>query len=244
MNSRDTNASKFLAAFNELEAYMRHALNLDDHVPHTKLVSEMAKKNKIFLKKKEDLISFNDLRNAIVHNPKKKEFDPIAEPHDNIVKFYVELLNEVTKPPVALKTIAVCAKDIYTISMDDIALNVIKDMNKYTYTHVPVIEEGNLIGVFSENTIFSYIASNEDVLVEKDAPVREFSNFIPLDKHEREYFEFISKDALIIDIEEKFQKGLKDKKRLATIFITETGSKKEKLLGLVTAWDLAGYDNN
>lgn len=74
--------------------------------------------------------------------------------------------------------------------MDDIELNVINDMNNCTYTHMPVIEDGNLIGVFSENTIFSYIAS----LVEKDAPVREFSNSIPLNKHESEYFEFVYKD--------------------------------------------------
>lgn len=78
MNISDTNASKFLAAFNELEVYMRRAINADDHMPHTKLVSKMAKEDKMFLKYKENLFSSNDLRNAILHNPKKKESDPVA----------------------------------------------------------------------------------------------------------------------------------------------------------------------
>lgn len=72
--------------------------------------------------------------------------------------------------------------------------------------------------------------------------IREFIDFIPFDKHESEYFAFVSKDALLIDVEEIFKDGLKDNKRIATVFITETGNEKEKLLGLITAWDLAGYE--
>ena len=40
-----------------------------------------------------------------------------------------------------------------------------------------------------------------------------------------------------------FQNGLKDQKRISVVFITETGKSSEKILGLVTAWDIAGYTN-
>lgn len=38
-----------------------------------------------------------------------------------------------------------------------------------------------------------------------------------------------------------FQKQLQNKKRLSVVFITETGEASEKILGLITAWDVAGY---
>ena len=41
-----------------------------------------------------------------------------------------------------------------------------------------------------------------------------------------------------------FQNGLKGKKRISVIFITQNGNENEKLLGLITAWDLAGYISN
>lgn len=237
-----TNASKFIITYNEIDDYMRKILKVDNSVSHVKLIKDMGKQNRIFRNYNDELISFAELRNIIVHNPKKRYADPIAEPHDNIVKYYNDILDKITNPPLALNTIAIKANNIYKTSLDNNALEVIKEMNKNTYTHVPVVEDGKIIGVFSENTVFSYFASKEDVILEKEVSIREFLEFIPFDKHESEYFEFISKDTLLIYVEDIFRDGLKDKKRIATVFITETGSEKEKLLGLITAWDLVGYE--
>ena len=45
--------------------------------------------------------------------------------------------------------------------------------------------------------------------------------------------------ATVADVEELFAEEIKDQKRLAAVFITETGKAGEKILGLVTPWDLA-----
>lgn len=76
----------------------------------------------------------------------------------------------------------------------------------------------------------------------KDSQISLFKDFIDIDKNENEYYSFVKKNTLLIEIEEMFQKEFKDNKRLAVVFITETGKKTEKLLGLITVWDLAGYD--
>ena len=80
-----------------------------------------------------------------------------------------------------------------------------------------------------------------DCLLAKDAKIRDFSDFIPIDRHESESFAFVSRDTLVIDIEDMFAKELRQEKRLAVVFITDNGDPNEKLLGLVTAWDIAGY---
>ena len=114
-------------------------------------------------------------------------------------------------------------------------------MNEKTYSHVPVIENKKLIGVFSENTIFSYLVENHIIATDEDIPIREFEELIPVDRHASEYFEFVPRDTLVIDIEEMFQNGLKENKRISVIFVTETGKRSESLLGLITPWNLAGY---
>ena len=50
--------------------------------------------------------------------------------------------------------------------MQDNALEVINVMNETT--HVPIINNGEIEGVFSENVIFSFLAKNEIIMVEKD----------------------------------------------------------------------------
>lgn len=239
-----SNSHKFISIYNELDKYMRKYLNENNETPNSVLITKMAKINKVFYKNKDDLLEFSRLRNAIVHNPNKKDADPIAEPHEFIVKKFEDIKNMVITPPIALNTIAIKAPYIFTTKMNDKAFEVMKKMNENTFTHVPVIENNKLIGVFSENTIFSYIVKNEEVIIDKDCIIKDFDEFIPNESHVSEYFEFVPRGALVADIEEIFQNGLNNGKRIAVIFITETGKQNERLLGLITSWDLAGYMGN
>jgi len=241
MKNNRTNYDEFITIYNELDAFMRKELNQDEWVSHSDLIKLMSKINKIFKYYEDELLAFARLRNAIVHNPNKKNADPIANPHDYVVEKYKQILNKVLQPARALDTIAVRSEKIYIANLDDRALDVMETMSKYAYTHVPIIENGKFVGVFSENTIFSYIVNTGDILLEKDVKIREFSEFIPIDKHESETFAFVSRDTLVIEIEEMFAHELIDGKRLAVVFITNNGNLNEKILGLVTAWDLVGY---
>ena len=249
MNLLDGNSKKFLDIYNELDDYMRKYLKeyknkVQTKHAHSALISNMIMKNKIFRRFEKDLKSFADLRNTIVHNPDSQFADPIAEPHEYIVKEYENLRNSVMNPPNALDTIAIHANNIYITKMDANALEVMSEMNKHIFTHVPVIENDKLVGVFSENTIFSYIVHNQEGIIPGETLINEFIDFIPLNNHGSECFEFVPRNTLVIEIEEIFQNGLKDNKRISVIFITQNGKKDEKPLGLITAWDLAGYLDN
>jgi CBS domain-containing protein len=113
-------------------------------------------------------------------------------------------------------------------------------MNDKVYTHVPVIENNKMVGVFSENTILSYLVHHKDAIIMKDTKIEEFKDFILIDKHTSEHFIFVPKDALLIEVEAIFHKGLVNRKRIAVVYITENGKPEEGLLGMITAWDIAG----
>lgn len=54
-----------------------------------------------------------------------------------------------------------------------------------------------------------------------------------------EYFDFVSRDASIFEIENLLDKKPLDDKRLAVAFVTNSGSINESILGMITTWDLA-----
>ena len=233
------NSRKFLDIYDELNELMEEELKVDHGFGHVKMIKELAHNRRITSREKDDLIFFaTALRNTMIHNTYKECTGPIIEPNDYIVSRYNCIMNKIKNPPIALD---IAIKDIYSVTMESVALDVMKKMNKNTFTHVPVYKNERILGVFSENSIFSYMVENEGVLIDGDVKIKVFENFIPLEKHESEFFKFVPKDKLVIDIEEMFQTELVNRKRLSVVFITESGKPTEKILGLITAWDVAGY---
>ncbi len=66
----------------------------------------------------------------------------------------------------------------------------------------------------------------------------EFEKFIQTDGRPNEIFSFVSRQELLATAKERFAKSLEGQQRLGAIFITESGSPTEKLLGLLTPWDV------
>ena len=238
--TKTDSADRFIQAYNELDNYMRKTLKMGDEADHSYLIAQMSQKGyRIFEIHGFELRQFARLRNAIVHSPFQNNSQPIAQPNPDIVEKYETIKNLVIHPPKAL-AIAIPAPKIFTASFDSNIQQIMKIMIDKSYTHIPILENGVMIGVFSENTLFSYLAASKDILITADATMRDFKEFIPFEKHQNEYFEFISKEAMLDEVEEIFKKGLQDLKRIAVVYITEHGKKEERLLGMLTAWDIAG----
>ncbi len=199
----------------------------------------MSEKNKLFEACYKDLKLFAELRNLLIHNPYPDRANPLIIPHDYILKKYEDIRNTILNPKKAMN-IAIRREFIYTTSLNANVVEVMQIMNDKTFTHIPIMDGEKLIGVFSENTILTYLVHHKDAIFLKDTKMEEFKEFIGLDKHPSECFEFVSRDNLLIDIEILFQERLKKRKRIAVIYITQNGKPDEKLLGMITAWDVAG----
>jgi predicted transcriptional regulator len=229
-----SNSEKFLAIYNEIDVFMRKELNVESWVSHKELIRRLIDKGNLIIKTyADDLISYAELRNAIVHNPYKNQFEPIAEPHEIILNKYDKLKSQILNPPLALDTLAIRGKDIFKISLEDSIIAVMEVMNNRSFTHVPVIENNKLIGVFSENTI----------LIDDEFKIKDFIEFIPLNNHCSECFLFRPRTITVIEIEEVFKSDIIGNKRIAAVFITENGRENEKILGLITQWDVIAAKN-
>ncbi len=230
---------KFIGIYNQIDAYMRKSLSVEKYVDHSHLIRRMADQNKIFGQYLNELLTFADLRNVLDHNPYRIQAHPMAEPHEYIVKRYEEIKNLLFDPPKAL-SVAVKGSVIYSTTLDANAIEIMQVMNDKLYTHIPIMEDGKLVGIFSENVVLHYLVKNRDSLITSDTKIKEFADFIPISKNRTEVFLFLPRDTLLTDVNTIFNAGLRDGKRIAVVYITETGNQKEKILGMITPWDLPG----
>ncbi len=241
--TKQTAADEFIFIFNEVDAHLRKMAGMGDTVSHMFVIDRLSEVNKFIRNHRDELKIFARLRNAIVHNPYGSEFTVIAEPHPKIVAKYAALRDGIINPPAALR-FAIPPKKIYSTTMDANAREVMQVMASKVYSYVPVLD-GNkhIAGIFSENTVFLYLTRNEICAVDSKTSIAEFAEYLPPNQHVSEYFEFVDKDANIDDVRDLFERGLAERKRLAAVFITGSGNRYEAILGMLTAWDIAGTNN-
>lgn len=240
MSEMKSNAERFVSAYNQLDEYMKQNLGSDTrNTTYYHRVIGMAAKDTTFMKYKELLHSFGELRNAIVHDFGRSGMEIIAEPHLEQVKIYEKILIEAMNPPKALTRVAVKIEDLYTLEPDYNVLKAIQIMAKENYNYAPVIHNDQLVGVFSEESIFDYLKDHGAMDLSKGLTMKDIIEYTKLDAHRSEVFQFATKHETVADLEARLRKINDRNKRLEVVFITEKGKSNEKLLGMVTIWDLA-----
>lgn len=235
-----TEAEEFIAIYNEVDAFLRQASGVGNTVSHMFAIDHLSERDRIVRNHREELKLYARLRNAIVHNPFGSQIEVIAEPHPEVVEKYRLLKEQIMNPPSAL-SVAIKLPRIYSTKMNANAREVMQVMARRLFSYVPVLDDqDHVTGIFSENTVFLYLTRNEICAVDGKTSISEFVEYLPLNQHVSEYFEFVGKNANLEDMRSLFEKGLVERKRLGAVFITETGRKEEPVLGMITVWDIAG----
>ena len=230
-----TNAEIFIDKYKELEQIIRREYNFK---PSESL--DYAFENDFRLRKnKEDLLLLREIRNLLQHQEKiKKKY--IVEPLQEVVELEEKLIQSFINKP---KCIDYCIRlsDICYRNIEDKVSETVKEMKEKHYTHIPILENGKVEYVFDENSIFNYLA-DEGIGIDETFKFKDIKNYISLDNNTNEEYKFISKEYTVEKLKEDIEDFKKKGKRLDIAFITEKGKKEEKLLGLVTIWDIVNLD--
>jgi CBS domain-containing protein len=186
---------------------------------------------------KEELDSIREIRNLLVHLPMINGNYPL-EPSEEIVAKLQEIIEKIEHPLLALD-FAVRSDSIMKARLEDSVFSVMSRMENNGYTHVPIISDGKLLGVFSKSTIFSYLITHGLTKIRDDMQINAFIDFLPIEKHRGEYYDFAAKDALYVEVREMFENTYQRKsRRLMVVFVTENGNPNERLFGMITPWDV------
>jgi hypothetical protein len=85
------------------------------------------------------------------------------------------------------------------------------------------------------------VIADEIVEVGEDATLDGVADLLPLDAHSSETFAFVGRDVLAPDVVALFQDALRRSERLGAVFVTQSGRSCERLLGMLTSWDMAAF---
>jgi CBS domain-containing protein len=180
------------------------------------------------------LKKFAEFRNIDAHSNHMAPY--FAQPHEDIVSLIEKIADEID-PKIKAFACAIKLDQIFGAQLTDNAKAIIKHMIAEVFTHVPILDEnGILTGVFSESSVFNYFGSHNEIILDDTIAISEFEDFVHIGGRPNEMFSFVSRQELLVSVKEQFV--TERQKRLGAIFITENGSPAEKLLGLLTPWDV------
>lgn len=176
-----------------------------------------------------------ELRNLLTHNPNLGG-EPIAVPSQAMLDSMQEVLSFVERPPLALE-FATKGDQVMKANLNQKVLRLMEVMDKNGFSHVPIMKEGVFCGVFSIGSVFRLVLQNGGKGITPETTLQDLGSQIQVREH-LENYEFVPKEESYISVRQKFEKISGKNKRISVIFITETGRSEERLLGMVTPWDV------
>lgn len=228
----------FLQTYNDIDREIKKILNLNRHVSHMKALDIISKKNELIERNLDELKQYARLRNCLVHDTVSKFESPIAEPLPEVVENYKNILNKL-RNPLTVYDICTHRSKILVATPNSKVIDVMHSMKELLISRVPILEDDRVIGVFNGNTLIYYLSDTKDCLITSNATIDNLMKHVSLNSHRKENFEFIGKKLNVYEAENNFKIKNKDDHKLIAQFITSDGTRKGRLLGILTEWDLS-----
>lgn len=185
---------------------------------------------------REELDYIRDVRNLLSHRPKISD-DYMVEPSEAMLRLLEKVISQVECPAIA-RNIMVPVDKVISGTMEDKVLPALGRMYESAISNIPILEDGRICGVFSDSTFIQCTLSGKLQLGE-NTKFKEIREELRPESHKSEIFLFAEKATPVSELSDHFEEYGKDGKKVSMIFVTETGKPEEKLLGIITAWDVA-----
>lgn len=148
-------AVAFLAAFNDIEAYLRSELGAKRSDSFRWMVRLAEKKHLISKEQSEALDAFAELRNAISHGP-YNNLRPIADPRPDTVTMIEHIRDVLTDPPIALQVLP--RQKVCSLRMEDSITDALEIIRTTEISQFPVYSDNDYVALLTTNTIARWVA--------------------------------------------------------------------------------------
>ncbi len=232
------NSQLFIEKYKKLESVVRRAYRL----PKENSIPNFLKNQNPFSKYYNDISYCQEVRNFMQHREKVDQRFAI-EPNEAMLTFIDQLIEKVENRP-KCRDICVKFRDIERRTLSDSVKETIKVMRRKVYTHIPIFEDGVLIGVFDENSLFNYVAEKEIVDVDDRLTFADIREYLSIQGREMEEFLFVRASMYVEDLEKEIQRYFNKNKRVGIAFLTVNGREHEPIQGMVTPWDIIALEES
>ncbi len=181
-----------------------------------------------------DFIDFcRECRNRISHDGYENDFIFYGE---DMIKKLDEIIEEIKHP---YKVYDKATKNIFSAKLNDNVRETMQEMMEKNYTHIPIYNNNKLVGIFSERVLFNYLYENKIIEIDDNTLFSEIEDFISLN-NSKEIIKFADRNRLYDDVCLEFINEFKKGSKLSCVLVTQNGKEDEKIIGILTAWDILG----
>lgn len=224
---------EFLDKYKQLESIVRNEYNLGNNDS----VINFLISNKDFKDIENELDLCRDTRNLLSHNPKING-EYAVYPSEEMIKLIDKVIQKVARPLKA-SNVMVKKSELCFMGMQDKVKDAMTAMKENSYKHIPILEEGVLVGLFSAKTVLDILVNEGAEVFSGDMDFDHIKKYITMENIVSNTFAFVGNSTLVSEIKEIFKEDVDNKERINIIFVTQHGKKDEKLLGIITAWEIA-----
>lgn len=233
-------AEQFLELYKQLEELLR--LRYDTGSPSSRRENAIHR----FISSQEgrrfrdELDLCREVRNLLSHRAQFEGESPVM-PAESLITFLSGLVAYLADPPNAL-CMATKTEELLLATKESKLDALLALMEKKGYSHVPVPEGKRLYGVFSTGVFGAYFREHPSLPLGADAKMATLYPYLPITRHACEQYAFVSADTAYETVRQLFASKGPRKKRMAAVFVTKNGGKDERLLGMITPWDVLKFE--
>lgn len=230
------NADIYIEKYKLLEKAVRDTYHLKQGDSISRFLCSQEK----YAKLADDIRYCQEVRNWLQHESKVNGEFAIM-PSSEMLSFIDDLIDKVNSPR-RCGDISVRYEKIFWRNMNASVRDTVHTMRQRGFSHVPVLKNGMVVGVFDENSIFNYLSDNGSVSLDGDLKLSDIEKYLSLDGRKTERFLFVKPSTYVEDLEEKIQQESKRGNRVVMAFVTATGKRNSQLRGIVTPLDVINAD--
>ena len=180
-----------------------------------------------------------EVRNLLQHRERINGSFAVV-PSDAMLALLRDVIRDIEGIPCA-SDLGVKASGLFSAQVDDRIVPVMEVMHKRSFNLVPILNDGRVVGAFSQKTLFSYLMENGVVGFDPNDRLILLAHLLPLDAHGAETFRFVAADAPAPKVAEVFRDALRRSELMGAVFVTAHGKSDERLLSMITSWDMAAF---
>jgi predicted transcriptional regulator len=220
---------EFIVTYNTLDGELRRRLQLGRETAFSRVLNDFAEKHKGWLDV-EYLRTANDLRNLLVHEP-KRAYDYVAIPSSAMVAKLKDVCDRILNPERVLPKFG---RKVETVAPTNSLAQVLRQIAQRDFSQFPVYTEEEFDGLLTENGITRWLAhhvTTELSMIELEEVL--VGHVIP-EEEKRGNWQFVPREETVEAVRELFAK----EELLEAVLITHSGNPQESLLGIATRWDI------
>lgn len=232
MVTKTTN-DRFLDKYTELETFLREK----NSIKANDMYSFNIMNDKDIKRDKAKWSFYRDIRNMLTHEANARKFITVTD--EMFEMFSVDVYKILH--PLKVSDIAVPLNKIYKVTPNEPINTIIQTMLDKNYTCTPITNENNVvIGIFSAHSLMLYFNEHKQEILEDtcNVKIRDFKHLCDLHSDQDVVYKFVSRSTTVNEVKDMFKKNFEQNKRLEVVFVTDHGKNTEKLLALLTPWDL------